>query len=128
MSPENLTILITVGTCLLTGLITLVSLAGVGLVIWFVMRSVGQNQAVLKTGTPAQAVIQQVWQTGTYVNNNPQIGMQLEVRPPNGMPYAAQVNAIIPLVNIPQFQPGAVVPVKISPTDPTKVALDVYGR
>ena len=80
----------------------------------------------MKSGTPAQATIQQVWPTGTYVNNNPQIGMQLEVRPPTGLPYTAQLKAVIPLVNIPQFQPGAVVPVKIHPTDPSKVALDVY--
>lgn len=30
----------------------------------------------------------------------------------------------MPLVNIPQFQPGATVPVKISPRDPQKVAID----
>ena len=80
----------------------------------------------MKSGISAQATIQNVWQTGTYVNNSPQVGMQLEVRPPTGVPYVAQVNAIIPLINIPQFQPGAVVPVKIHPTDPSKVALDVY--
>ena len=50
----------------------------------------------------------------------------IELQTSTGVPYTAQVNAIIPLVNIPQFQPGAVVPVKIHPTDPSKVALDVY--
>ena len=53
--------------------------------------------------------------------------MQLEVRPPGGSPYITQLNAVVPLINIPQFQPGTVVPVKISPVDATKVELDVYG-
>jgi hypothetical protein len=113
-------------TCLIGGLITLVTLGSIGAVMFFVFKALRPDPTIMKSGTPAQATIQNVWQTGTYVNNNPQIGMQLEVRPPTGVPYTAQVNAIIPLVNIPQFQPGAVVPVKIHPTDPSKVALDVY--
>ena len=113
-------------TCVIGGLITLVTLGSIGAVMFFVFKALRPDPTIMKSGTPAQATIQNVWQTGTYVNNNPQVGMQLEVRPPTGVPYTAQVNAIIPLVNIPQFQPGAVVPVKIHPTDPSKVALDVY--
>jgi hypothetical protein len=113
-------------TCLVGGLITVVTVGSIGAVMFFVFKAMRPDPTIMKSGTPAQATIQNVWQTGTYVNNNPQIGMQLEVRPPSGVPYQAQVNAIIPLVNIPQFQPGAVVPVKIHPTDPSKVALDVY--
>jgi hypothetical protein len=113
-------------TCLIGGLITVITLVSVGAVMFFVFRALRPDPTIAKSGIAAQATIQNVWQTGTYVNNNPQIGMQLEVRPPTGMPYIAQTNAIIPLVNIPQFQPGAVVPVKIHPTDPSKVQLDVY--
>ncbi len=130
MDIEQLIALIGGGTFLLTcvvgGLITVVTLASIGAVMFFVFRALRPDPMITKNGIPAQATIQQVWQTNTYVNNNPQIGMQLEVRPPNGVPYQAQIKAIIPLVNIPQFQPGAVVPVKIHPTDPSKVALDVY--
>jgi hypothetical protein len=113
-------------TCLIGGLITVVTVGSIGAVMFFVFKAMRPDPTIMKSGTPAQATIQNVWQTGTYVNNNPQIGMQLEVRPPSGVSYQAQVNAIIPLVNIPQFQPGAVVPVKIHPTDTSKVALDVY--
>ena len=113
-------------TCLIGGLITVVTVGSIGAVMFFVFKAMRPDPTIMKSGTPAQATIQNVWQTGTYVNNNPQIGMQLEVRPPTGVAYTAQTTAIIPLVNIPQFQPGAVVPVKIHPTDPSKVALDVY--
>jgi hypothetical protein len=113
-------------TCLIGGLVTVVTLVSVGAVMFFVFRALRPDPTITKSGIPAQATIQNVWQTGTYVNNNPQVGLQLEVRPPSGVAYTAQTNAIIPLVNIPQFQPGAVVPVKIHPTDPSKVILDVY--
>jgi hypothetical protein len=127
MDPFGLGIGITAVTLLGICLVTVVSLAGTGAIIYFVMRAFRPDTTILKQGTPAKAVIQQVWQTGAYINNNPQIGMQLEVQPTNGAPYVTQLNAVIPLVNIPQFQPGAVVPVKIHPQDPSKVALDVYG-
>ena len=99
----------------------------VGFVIWRVMKGMGPNREILKTGIPAKATIRQVWQTGTFVNYNPQVGLQLEVLPPSGPAYMAQVNIVVPMVNIPQFQPGVVLPVKISRTDPSKVELDVFG-
>jgi hypothetical protein len=109
-------------------LFTVVVTGAVIFVIYRVMKGMGPNRQILQTGIPAQATIRQVWQTGTYINMNPQVGMQLEVRPPNGAPYVAQVTAVVPMINIPQFQPGTVVPVKISPTDPSRVELDVYGQ
>ncbi len=119
-----ITIITIVGSCLLTVVIT----GGVLFVVWRVMKGLGPNREILQSGIPAQATIRQVWQTGTFVNYNPQIGLQLEVMPPNGAPYMTQVNAVVPMVNIPQFQPGVVVPVKIHPTDPSKVELNVYGQ
>jgi len=132
MDPTNLifggsmvfTLVIIAASCVFT----LVILAGTGLLIWWIMKRVSPNQTILQNGIPAQATIRQVWQTGTFINENPQVGMQLEVRPPGGAPYVAQVNAVVPLINIPQFQPGTVVPVKISPTDASKVELDIYGQ
>ncbi|MCC7361980.1 MAG: hypothetical protein IT317_21025 [Anaerolineales bacterium] len=118
-----ITIISIAGSCLLGLVIT----GGVLFVVWRVMKGLGPNRQILQNGIAAQATIRQVWQTGTYVNYNPQIGMQLEVQPPNGAAYMAQVNAVVPMVNIPQFQPGVVVPVKIHPTDPSKVELNVYG-
>ena len=117
------TILITCGSILLGLVITAVVL----FVVFRMIRSMQPNRSILQNGIPAQATIRQVWQTGTFINENPQVGMQLEVRPPGGAPYVTQVNVVVPLINIPQFQPGTVVPVKISPTDASKVELDVYG-
>jgi hypothetical protein len=67
-----------------------------------------------------------VQQTGVMVNNQPQVVFDLEVRPPGGTPYRTQAKAVIPIVNIPQFQPGVELPVKVHPSDPMQVALDIY--
>ncbi len=94
----------------------------------FVRKTVGQNRGVIQDGIPAQAKIVGVRQTGVMLNNQPQIAFDLEVHPPGGSPYQAQAKAVIPMINIPQFQPGAEVPVKIHPSDPTQVALDIYQQ
>ncbi len=89
-------------------------------------KTAGPNRGVLQDGIPARAKIVGVRQTGVMLNNQPQILFDLEVQPSGSAPYHAQTKAIIPLINIPQFQPGAEVPVKFHPTDPTQVVLDVY--
>jgi hypothetical protein len=94
--------------------------------IRFVRNKVGPNRGILQDGIPAQARIVSVRQTGVMLNNQPQIAFELEVEPPGGTPYRAQAKAVIPMINIPQFQPGAEVPVKIHPSDPTQVVMDIY--
>ncbi|MCP4540295.1 MAG: hypothetical protein GY832_24410 [Chloroflexi bacterium] len=89
-------------------------------------KTIGPNRGVLQNGIPAQAKIVSVRQTGVMLNNQPQILFDLEVQPPGGAPYRAQAKAVIPMVNIPQFQPGVQVSVKIHPSDPTQVVMDVY--
>ena len=106
-----------------------------GIVLLFVAVFVGrlimngmQNRQVLAHGESAPAVIQKVWQTGTVMNEtNPQIGMQLEVRPANRPVFQAEAKMFISMLQIPQFQPGSVVQVKYDPQNPTKVAVDEVG-
>jgi len=97
------------------------------LVLRFIRKTVGQDRSVVQNGIPATAKILSVRQTGVMLNNQPQVEFQLEVHPPSGLPYQAQAKAIVALVSIPQYQPGAEVPVKIHPTDQTKVVLVPRG-
>jgi hypothetical protein len=86
------------------------------------------NRAVLSHGVSAPAVIQKVWETGTVMNEtNPQIGILLEVRPANKPAYQAETKMFISMLQVPQFQPGAVVQVKYDPQNPAKVAVDAVG-
>lgn len=121
------TILVVVLICVGT-LVTLVFTVGITwLAIRMIRKAVGPDKSILQNGIAAKAKIVGVQQTGVMVNYQPQVAFQLEVTPPGGVAYQVQTKAVIPMVNIPQFQPGTEVPVKIHPTDPTRVVLDVYG-
>jgi hypothetical protein len=118
-----LVVILVCGSLLVT---TVITVGVTWLVIRLVRKMMGPNRSILQNGIPAKAQILSVQQTGVMVNYQPQVAFQLEVTPPGGAPYQAQAKAVIPMVNIPQLQPGTEVPVKIHPTDPTQVVLDIY--
>ncbi len=100
----------------------------IAVVIFFVrryMRNVtGGN---IQGGEVAQATILRMWDTGTTVNDNPVVGFLLEVRRQAYPPYQAETKSMIPRLMVAQFQPGAVVPIKLNPQAPTQVAINLYA-
>jgi hypothetical protein len=121
------TILLTLGILAITCIATIGSFAFVGVILWFTLRPLLQNMnqrnQILQTGIPAMATILSLADTGMLVNYQPQVRLMLQVNPPNGAPYQAEVTMVISQLMIPRVQPGLTVPVKIDPKDPTKVAL-----
>ncbi len=98
------------------------------LIIFFVFRKifgpVGKQRKLQRDGLPAEATILEVRETGWTVNGiYPMIKLKLEVRPPGKPPYPAEIQTLIGRLDIPQFQPGIVVPVKYDPRHPSNVAL-----
>jgi hypothetical protein len=73
------------------------------------------NRSVLSRGRPATATILKIWDTGTTINKNPVVRMQLEVHPPDEPVFQAETERLIPRLQIPQIQPGSVVHVKYDP-------------
>ncbi len=73
------------------------------------------NRAVLANGRPARAEILQIAQTGTRINDNPVVRFVLEVRPPDEPAFRAETERLVPLIEIPQIQPGTIVSVKYDP-------------
>jgi hypothetical protein len=53
---------------------------------------------------------------------NPQVAATLMVNGPQG-PYQVQTTCIVPMMNVPQFQPGRVVNVRVNPQNPMDVAV-----
>lgn len=82
-------------------------------------------------GIPAEGVIKAIGESsmgGTItVNDQPYLNLQLEVREGSHQPYLASLDTIIPRAQVPQFQPGAVIPLLIHPEDPTKIAINWQG-
>jgi hypothetical protein len=80
-------------------------------------------QHLMANGRVGSAVITDVRQTGMFVNENPQVEMDLQVNV-EGLPsYTATHRQVIAQIAIPQFQPGATVPVRVDPEDPTSLLI-----
>ena len=55
------------------------------------------------------------------------IAMRVEVSRPDGSVYDAVIpKTLISRLDVPRFQPGSTVPVRIDPQDPLHMAVDVY--
>jgi hypothetical protein len=75
-------------------------------------------QMLMTTGLVGQATIDSVTDTGVTVNDNPQVEFALTVTVPDREPYKATLTQVVSRLTIAGFQPGATVPVRVSPDDP----------
>ncbi|MFO1518411.1 MAG: hypothetical protein U1F57_01905 [bacterium] len=98
-----------------------------GLTFGLLFKNMAQSNRLLKTGEPAQATILQLWDTGVTLNQNPQIGLLLEVRPMTRPAYQAQTKMFISRLQTSMFQPGMVLNVRFDPNNPSKVAVESAG-
>jgi len=83
-----------------------------------------QQQALLSSGTPGKATIKNFTDTGTLVNFNPQVVLDLEVAIEGKTPYEAQLTTSVPQVYLGRLQPGGSIGVKVDPADPSSIAID----
>ncbi|MCU1348218.1 MAG: hypothetical protein JWO56_1248 [Acidobacteria bacterium] len=81
-------------------------------------------QHLMANGRVGSAVVTDIRQTGMFVNENPQVEMDLQVTV-EGLPaYTATHRQIVAQIAIPQFQPGATVPVRVDPENPASLIID----
>src|SRR5450759_2809790 len=104
-------------------IIIVVVVVVLGIVFLPMLRGSMQSSKLLQTGVAAKAQILKVWQTGMYVNEQPQLGMVLNVMPDNGAAFQVEAKKVVSMVQIPQFQPGAMLEVKYDPANPKQVAI-----
>jgi hypothetical protein len=91
------------------------------------MSGVSDTKALQERGVAAEAVILRIWDTGITVNDDPVIGMEVEVRPAEGDPWRATLpKSLISRLDIPRFQPGQTVQIRFDPQDRSRVGLDEY--
>lgn len=112
-------------------LITIVTLAGTGFLIYKVFgstfKSMSTNRNVLQTGVSAPAVILSVQDTGVTMNENPQARIRLRVMPMGGEAFEAEVTQIIGRFQVAMVVPNGSAMVKYDPNDRTKVAIESFG-
>jgi hypothetical protein len=110
-----LTIIIVLASCLFTLVIAVASVA-IPIVIMRANRK--KAETLMATGTPGEATVISLQDTGMRINDNPRVTLVLAVRIPNYAPYQIAKTVTIPLINLSQVQPGAVVQVVADPNDP----------
>lgn len=112
-------------------LITLVTLAGTGFLIYkafgSTFKGMSSNRNVLQTGVSAPAVILSVQDTGVTMNDNPQARIRLRVTPMGGEPFEAETTQIVGRFQVAMLVPNASVMVKYDPGDRTKVVIESFG-
>ena len=73
---------------------------------------------LMASGISGRARIDQISDTGATVNDNPRVQFDLTVTIPGHNPYPATLTQVVSRIAIGSFQPGATVPVRVSPEDP----------
>ena len=85
-----------------------------------------ETKDLQRVGVPAQAEILSIGETGLTVNDNPVITLDVEVRPADRPPYRGTIKRLlVSRLEVPQFQPGRVIPVRFDPRDPSRVSFDL---
>jgi hypothetical protein len=78
-------------------------------------------QYLMVSGRVGSAVITTIRQTGMLINENPQVEMDLQVDVEGIPTYPVSHRQVIAQIAIPQFQPGATVPVRVDPSNPSSL-------
>jgi len=87
------------------------------------MRGSAQRRRLLQEGESAPATILQVWETGTRINEQPQIGLLLDVRPSTRPAFQVKTTMLISFLQASMFQPGMQVEVRFDPNDLSQVTI-----
>lgn len=75
---------------------------------------------------PATASVVRVTSTGVVVNDGVQVALELTVLLAGGAPVPVHLTTVIPMVLVPRVQPGASLPVKVDPANPSRLVLDLW--
>jgi hypothetical protein len=73
------------------------------------------NRRVRREGQRASAKILEVWDTGTTINENPVVGIRLEVHPIAGAPFIAKTQQLVSRLRIQDYKTGKTVNVRYDP-------------
>jgi serine protease Do len=104
----------------------LLPLAGLALGCSLFDTGMSEAKDLQRVGLPAQAEILAIGETGLTVNGNPVITLDVEVRPADRPPYQATIKRLlVSRLEVPQFQPGRVIPVRFDPKAPSRVSFDL---
>lgn len=91
----------------------------------------GDRKRILAEGRAVKAKIISLGESGKgviTVNDQPFVSMKLEVYDGSKPPYQVEIKTIISRLDVPRFQPGVMLGVKIDPKNPQNVVIDPQGQ
>jgi hypothetical protein len=88
-----------------------------------VLKPLMDQDKILKTGEQTSATLLKIWETGTYINNKPYLGMLLEVTL-SGEVYQVETKAVVSMLEIIHYQPGAKLIVRVDPMNKQNVVVE----
>jgi hypothetical protein len=80
-----------------------------------------------QTGTPGQAQILELTQTGVYVNNQPRVTLRLAIQAPGVAPFEDTKTHTVPLVALGRLTAGTPLAVYLDPQKPRDYVIDWFG-
>jgi hypothetical protein len=94
-------------------------------VLYTVMiRRANKADALRRTGVPGKAIIREMTQTGTYVNQQPLVKLKLDVQP-DGLPqFEVEKRMVVPLVAMGQLGVGNALPIHVDANDRDEFVID----
>ncbi|WNG47379.1 hypothetical protein F0U60_27050 [Archangium minus] len=107
-------------TYLVAGLVLLVVLY----LCFHEARAQVMQKRLLETGDLARATVVSARQTGSWVANNPVLAMTLRVSEDGHPDRELQAEKVVPVMASGLFMPGAVIRLRIDPTDPNNFVFD----
>ncbi len=93
-----------------------------------IVKPVLLENRLKKTGKKATAKIIKIQDTGTTINDNPQVKLTVEVIPEYGTPYTTVFKQVISRLEVHLFQPGVLLNVLVDPKDTKKIILDTFDK
>ncbi|MFN7976072.1 MAG: hypothetical protein U0166_27685 [Acidobacteriota bacterium] len=92
------------------------------------MDGMAQAKDLAAHGEEAEARVLEIWDTGVTVNNDPVVGMLVEVHPNGGDAFQTRTKCLVPRLQVSMVQPGNAIPVRFDPADHTRVSLEYKSR
>jgi hypothetical protein len=99
---------------------------GIGLLVWggAMRRRYDDAQRLKATGLPGRATVLSMRQTGVYLNQQPQVELDLQVEVAGQAPYRMKLSEWVPLIALGRLSGGTPLPVRVDPKDPQNVIID----
>lgn len=91
--------------------------------VWPVIQQKRLNKTLMRSGSDAEGIVLQVNQTGIYINNLPQLAIQLQVVPVKGHNFVTELREILSVTELPMVQPGRKLKVKFNPHNHKQVII-----